>query len=281
MGRCVEIGPGQVLHVQDEGAADAPAVMWFHALGTDSSIWQHQFASLADRYRLIAIDAPGHGGSPPWPSLTQQSLAQSVWQLADRLGLGQVSLVGTSMGAVVALQAAALQPDRVHKLVLCAATLVRPEAMGADLRARSAAAQADDMHALALVMGRRWFPDGTDASPGVRQAIEALVRNTRAQGYADCARVFSTYDLSAALSVLQSRVLLVAGDHDAEVPEHFACLVRQYPLARLLVLPGVGHFPANESPQRFAQAVQEHLALPATDRPLHLQSAAGGVSSVG
>ena len=259
MERLVDVAPGQALHVRDEGAIDAPAVMWFHALGTDSSIWGDLFVSLASGHRLIAIDAPGHGGSPLWTSLSQQSLAQAVWQVADRLGLERLSMVGTSMGAVTALQAAALHPDRLHKLVLCAATLVRPESMGADLRQRSAAAHADDMESLAQRMCRRWFPDGTDATDSLRQAIETLVCQTRPQGYSDGAQAFSTYDLGPALRILQSRTLLVCGDHDAEVPEHFAALVRQHPLARLIVLPGVGHFPANEAPDLFLQVLREHL----------------------
>src|SRR3546814_14984815 len=62
---------GVVLHVQDLGAADKPALVFSNSLGPDFRIWNDVVGQFADRFRIVLYDKRGHGLSeiakPPYP----------------------------------------------------------------------------------------------------------------------------------------------------------------------------------------------------------------------
>src|SRR6185436_14905353 len=68
--------------------------------------------------QLISWDMPGYGKSAPIPEMTWATLADSAVALLDHLGIGQVHLVGHSMGGMVAQEIAARAPARLASLVL-------------------------------------------------------------------------------------------------------------------------------------------------------------------
>jgi len=262
-GQLVALSAGHALHVVDEGQGDAEPLVLLHALGTDASLWDAQARHFAPARRVLRIDAPGHGSTPPWPrgSVTLGTLAEAVWSLLDGLQVDRVVLVGTSMGAVVALQAAALQPARVHRLVLCGAHLVRAAAASAELSRRSEAAmQHGGMERVARTMLDRWFPPASAAAggPGVAHVRHMLLQ-TDPGSYAACAHAMAAYDLSPHLAALQDRSLLVTGECDGDVAMHFQALQQAYPGLQTLCIPAAGHFPAYDMPDVFNRVVAGFL----------------------
>jgi 3-oxoadipate enol-lactonase/4-carboxymuconolactone decarboxylase len=101
-----------------------PALL-IHGAGASSAIWMMTLARLARATRAVAIDLPGHGPSPlPEGGTGALSLAayrDAAGALAATLCLGPSVLVGHSMGALVAIEAALAWPDKVRGLVLCGA----------------------------------------------------------------------------------------------------------------------------------------------------------------
>jgi pimeloyl-ACP methyl ester carboxylesterase len=86
-----------------QGGSGEPALLLLHGLGATGDVWQGWWPLLARRWpgRWLAPDLPGHGGSPPLPSYTFQSLAAAVAGLA---GAGTRTVVlGHSLGGVVGL----------------------------------------------------------------------------------------------------------------------------------------------------------------------------------
>jgi pimeloyl-ACP methyl ester carboxylesterase len=94
-----------------------------HGAGASSAIWMMVMARLARFTRAVAVDLPGHGPSPAPETTTAAPLLESYrdvcGELAALVGLGRSVLVGHSMGALVAIQAALAWPDKVAGLVLC------------------------------------------------------------------------------------------------------------------------------------------------------------------
>jgi pimeloyl-ACP methyl ester carboxylesterase len=114
------------VHGPDPGAG-APAVLLLHGAGMDRSAWALQAPLLGGKgFTALVPDLPGHGRSGGAPLPTIEALAAFVWRLADALGLGRVSLVGHSMGALAALAAAAAGPARAERLALLGAALAMP-----------------------------------------------------------------------------------------------------------------------------------------------------------
>lgn len=101
----------------DEGTG--PTVLLLHGLLMDRSMWDAQIDELKDRYRLVAIDAPGHGES------AGVALGFDFWRhadmvagICDQLQIDAAYWCGQSMGGFTSIRAAMSHPKRVRGLIL-------------------------------------------------------------------------------------------------------------------------------------------------------------------
>jgi pimeloyl-ACP methyl ester carboxylesterase len=111
---------GIKLNYVDSGGEGTP-VLLVHGFPLNLTMWQPQIDALGDRWRLIAPDLKGAGGSegPDEPSqYTVDSYADELKGLLDELGIDRVVLVGLSMGGYVAFAFLRKYADRVSALVL-------------------------------------------------------------------------------------------------------------------------------------------------------------------
>ncbi len=111
---------GLRVHVQRAGEL-GPDVVLIHGVTGDLSIWFlcKAMTELAKGHRVTAYDLRGHGYSDVPPTgYTSADLAGDLLGVMDAVGVHKARLVGHSFGAVVALHAAVLAPDRVEALVL-------------------------------------------------------------------------------------------------------------------------------------------------------------------
>ncbi|MEV6282129.1 alpha/beta hydrolase [Kribbella sp. NPDC051770] len=107
------------LRVSGEG----PAVVFWPSLLMDGTLWNAQAAYFAERFRVVLVDPPGHGGSSPLTgSFSFAECAQVVVQILDALGIDRAHLVGNSWGGMIGGTFAALHPSRVDRAVLMNAT---------------------------------------------------------------------------------------------------------------------------------------------------------------
>ncbi|MFJ3585879.1 alpha/beta fold hydrolase [Streptomyces sp. NPDC090127] len=105
-------------------------VLLLHGLMGSASHWAPTARWLAERHRVVALDQRGHGRSekPPAGPFTREAYVADAAAAVEQLGLGPVTLVGHSMGALTAWQLAAEHPDLVRALVICD---MRASALGA------------------------------------------------------------------------------------------------------------------------------------------------------
>jgi 2-hydroxy-6-oxonona-2,4-dienedioate hydrolase len=106
----------------NEAGTGYPVIM-LHGTGPGATGWSNfsrNVEALAPKYRMIAMDAPGWGGSDPIdPSTEPRNVAhaEAVKLLMDELGLEKAALVGNSMGGAITLQFAAMYPERLSHLI--------------------------------------------------------------------------------------------------------------------------------------------------------------------
>ncbi len=125
---------GVHLVCQVTGPREAPPVVLLHALGERASTWEYVMAGLATAFRVVAVDLRGHGDSG-WPGrYSFEAMRDDVLGVLDQMRLTRVSVVGHSMGGVVAYLLAAEQPERVERLVV--EDVPPPFRRGASLRDR-------------------------------------------------------------------------------------------------------------------------------------------------
>lgn len=112
------ISPDGVEITFDVCGAGEPAIVLVHGWSCDRSYWQGQLELLSRRYQVIALDLAGHGdsglGRREW---TIASFGLDVAAVVTHLGLGEVVLVGHSMGGDVVLEAARQLPEQVRGIV--------------------------------------------------------------------------------------------------------------------------------------------------------------------
>lgn len=98
-----------------------PTVVFCHGAQNDHSVWILQSRYLAHHgYGVLAVDLPGHGRSEG-PALARvEDLADWIAAMLDAAGAKQASVVGHSMGSLIALECAARHPARAAKIALLA-----------------------------------------------------------------------------------------------------------------------------------------------------------------
>jgi 3-oxoadipate enol-lactonase len=249
------------LNHQVTGPEDAPAVVLGPALGTTLDLWAAQVERLSERFRVVAFDHRGHGGSevPPGP-YSIDDLGRDVIELLDELGLEQASYVGISLGAAVGLWLAENAGDRFHRFVL----MCPPSypAGGAEVWTdRAAQVREAGTEAVADATLDRWFlPGWAEAHPDVVAGIRQQLVDTPAEGYAACCEALSVMDLRDGLENISAPVLLLTGDSDKSVPaETVLPLAAAIPGVRFEVLDEAAHLVTVSHADRVNSLLLEHL----------------------
>jgi pimeloyl-ACP methyl ester carboxylesterase len=278
--RSVEVGGVQV-HCYDAGsAAGAAALLLVHGLGDEADTWRHVLGPLAARRRVVALDLPGFGRSGhPRRASTTAFFARVAGDLLGALGIERATLVGHSMGAAVAQRLALARPELVERLVLVAGCLpvhagLPPGPLWAFLTPGLGEAGYTSLRRAAdggYSTLRPYYADLDSLPEADRAFLAARVR----------ARVWSDGQRRAFLSALRwmaidralragsfhdqaahqrTPTLLVWGERDAIVPQAAAyAMAALLPDARVEVLPGAGHHPAQEQPARLVELIEGFL----------------------
>ena len=116
-GRFVRLVDGD-MHVVEDGRPGAPGLLLIHGSAGSAAWWDPVVPALAGACRVIRIDLLGHGGSSPGGRVRHPCSARRVGAALDRLGAGRVTVIGHSMGCMVATALAEQRPDKVAALAL-------------------------------------------------------------------------------------------------------------------------------------------------------------------
>jgi pimeloyl-ACP methyl ester carboxylesterase len=114
----VRLPGGPTLSYREWGRPDAAVVLLLHGLTSSSLGWRNVADVLGDRFRVIAPDARGHGGSEWTHDYSFELMRDDVARFMEHLGILGAIVAGHSMGAVTAYQLAATRPELIRLLVL-------------------------------------------------------------------------------------------------------------------------------------------------------------------
>lgn len=114
----VSLPEGPTVHYREWGRPDGAVVLLLHGLGSDCETWRNVAPALGEQFRVIALDARGHGRSEWTRTYSMEAFRDDVVGFLESLGILAAIIVGHSMGAAVAYQLAATRPELVRLLVL-------------------------------------------------------------------------------------------------------------------------------------------------------------------
>ena len=250
--------PFATLAHEDRG--NGPAIVFLHGHPFSRAMWASQLETLSDEFRVVAPDLPGYGESGTVDQImSMRRFAETVVELLDDLEIARATVVGLSMGGLVAMELGLGYPERVAGLVLAATTAAPPTEEDVERRRRAAAEiDAHGMLGHTADMLPRLFGPAASRDPGLTVPIVETMLRTNPLGAAAALRGRAERpDYERLLGDLGPPALVVAGDRDAySTKEVTDQLVAALPAPEVLILPGVGHFPNLEAPEAFDEAVR-------------------------
>ncbi|MCZ8253828.1 MAG: alpha/beta hydrolase [Hylemonella sp.] len=266
----IEVGVWR-LHVRDSGTPPAhpraPPVLMLHGFGSSLHTWDAWAEELAPRHRVIRVDLPGSGLSPPDPTdnYSDTRTLELLITLLDQLGVERISVIGHSMGGRIAWTLAARYPARMHKLVL-----VAPDGFASPPFDYGQAVDVPAVLALMrYVLPRSVLKMNLKAAYAKPEALseERLSRYhdlIRAPGARDAmlARLRQTVLVppQPLLRQIQAPTLLLWGELDGVIPiTNAGDYLQAIPHSRLARLADVGHVPQEEAAQSTLLLLQEFL----------------------
>lgn len=209
---------------------------------------------------VLAVDAPGHGRSEG-PALDSiEALAEWVFALLDAAGVKNAALVGHSMGALIALEAAARRPERIRALALCGCAAEMPvseKLLSAGLAGEHVAYEM----ITAWGVGRRAQVGGAEA-PGtwMTGGTLRLLEHGRKGVVGIDLRACDRYKGSAAaVQKVKVPTVLVLGSHDRMSPAKAAAPLARIPESQTIVIEQAGHMMMTEQPGRTLDALRSIL----------------------
>jgi len=244
--------------------AGRPLAVFIHGAGLDHTVWALQSRWLAFHgWNVLAVDLPGHGRSDGVPLTSIDELA--AWTVASIAALGATSatLIGHSMGSLIALSAAARHPASVKSMILIGTATGMP--VHADLLN---AAAANDHAAIDMV--NLWgygFSAGIGGSraPGVWMVgagERILERALPGVLHADLAACNAYRDGLADAAKVSAPSMLICGEKDMMTPaKNGRALAKAIAGSTYVELPGAGHMMLAERPYDVLDAMARHLAL--------------------
>ena len=237
-----------------------PALVLQHGFLGGSGYFAPQLARFCHSHDVIAADLPGFAGSAAEPTPESiEGLSKAMIGLLDELHIERFSLLGHSMGGMVALQTALDHPTRIERLVLygTSASGRLPNRFETFEQSIERLRQ-DGVEATAARIAATWFVDGEKA-PFYPLCVEAGRGVTEAAAVA-CLQAIPKWDVSARIGTLDVPTLVLYGDKDRSYGLGDALgLARGIPGACLCILPDCAHNVHLEKPDLFNQVVADFL----------------------
>jgi len=245
----------------DEGSG--PPVVLIHGLQMDRSMFDHQVETLRSDYRVVTIDAPGHGESAAVElGIDFYRFADMVAGVADQLGIKDAVWRGQSMGGFTTMRLALMHPERVKGLVLIDTqahsedpdklaqyeaflTVALDQGVGEDL-----------VNVLLLVYFGQTFAAKPESDIWRKKLLNADVNAEHAMIRA----VFDRDDVHARLGEIRCPAVVIHGEEDVAIePERGEELARDLPDASLVKIAAAGHASPAEQPEAVTEAIGAFL----------------------
>lgn len=255
---------GRRLSYEDSGGEGTP-ILLLHGFPHGAALWESQFAGLGGRFRIIAPDLPGFGGSEPPPdpmSWRIQHYADAAFGLLDELGVEKAVVGGISMGGYVAFSMLRRRPERIQALVLVDTAPGADSEETRDVRTeQQKEAREKGIEELSERLLLRLLSAKHLADPELRKRVKGLMAHPPPSYVAALEAMKHRPDSTPELGRIKLPCLIVVGEEDVITPPRVAqAMQRAIPGSRLVVLPGAGHLSNVEDPEGFNQALSDFVA---------------------
>lgn len=247
--------------------AELPTLVFIHGAQNDHSVWEVPSQHFANNgYNVLAVDLPGHGRSAGAALTTIEAMAAWLLELLTTIGIPQASLIGHSMGSLIALEAARCSPQRFTSLALLGSAYPMKVAGSLLTMARDDEAAAIDL----VVSWSHRQAAQTDPAPNLdlqnntRKLMQHLSAINPAQllftDLSACNQYRQGEQAAASLAQQDCGVLFILAEQDRMTPlKASAALRAACPQSQLALIADCGHAMLGEQPNAVLTALSNFL----------------------
>jgi pimeloyl-ACP methyl ester carboxylesterase len=273
--RQVEL-PGATVNYAEIGEGEP--IVFVHGISGSWQNWLENLPHFGRTHRAVALDLPGFGGSPmPSWTIDMHAYGRLLHDFCEKLGLEGATLVGNSMGGLVAAEAVLSANQRYQRLMLVSAAgfintwlphqrgRATSHAWGAFGPRFGAAARFVVSRRRARYLMFRFF---IRYPSRLRKELlwEQMASGLPAPGFADALDAVIEYDARDRLEEIEIPTMIVWGTDDWVIPSVAAhSYNRRIPHSQLAIFEETGHVPQMERPGRFNEVLEEFLEGPAAE----------------
>jgi 3-oxoadipate enol-lactonase len=250
------------LHCRLSGPDGAPWITLLNSIASNVSMWDGQVAALSADYRVLLLDARGHGESTATPPpYGFDLLVGDVIALWDALSITRSHVIGLSLGGMIAAGLALARPDRLGGVVIANSMMEATPAFVESWDARITLAREHGIDAVVEPTLARWLTSAFIETQIERvAAVRTMIRSTSLDGFIGTAEALKTLDYRKRLTEITRPCLFIAGREDIACPvagiKAEAALVTG---AQYAELSPAAHISNLEQPDDFTRAVLDFL----------------------
>ena len=256
-------------NVHESGVAEGPPIVFVHGYGCDQNMWRFVAPAFEATHRVVLFDHVGYGGSDlsAWSAERYSSLdayAADLVEIVDALDLRGATVVGHSVSAMVAVEAAIARPDRIGRLVL-----VGPSPRYLDDEGYSGGFSRSDIDELIDAVDSNYLGWASTMAPLIvgnadRPELGAELTNSFCRADPEVARQFARVTFLSDSRDLLAKVpvptLVLQCREDVIAPRQVGEFVHdQIPGSELVVLDATGHCPNLSAPAETIAAIEAFL----------------------
>jgi pimeloyl-ACP methyl ester carboxylesterase len=243
----------------DEG--EGKAIVLLHGFCGSSRYWESIIPQLAERYRVIAPDLPGHGQSGLLPEgATIEGMADTIKELIDELNLGKVTLFGHSLGGYITLAFAEKYTNQLNGFSLVHST-AHPDSDEAKKGRMANVEKVQQQGIQALIDGlvpKLFSPKHLDE--GYVKTAKEIGYGTKPEGaIRTLIAMKNRPDRNHVLQETSLHVLLIAGEQDQIIPAEKTFSVTKDNITQA-VIKGAGHMSMYERPEGLSDDIKRFLS---------------------
>lgn len=234
------------------------ALLFVHGVGSTAKIWDAQLEAFGSDALCAAIELRGNGTQKPDPDpsvVNRAGYAEDVLAVADALRVERFTLVGCSLGGVVAFELWHRAPHRIEAMVLLGAFARYPDG---ERVAHDIAAQVRDAGDMRVFGERRAAQLGLPPAR-LRETVEQMACKT-VECYIAATYATWTGDYRDALPTIDVPTLVAYGEHDPVAPRALAREIASgISGAEVAEIPGAGHVANADNPDAFNALLREFI----------------------
>lgn len=252
-------------HYDVEGEGEH--LLFLHGWGVDKRIWRQQAKFFAQYYRVMTIDLPGHGKSS-WEKIPLQGMVMDLKAILATLHFKDVSVIGSSLGGLVALKLYEAFPDGIKRLIFVGSmpkfskSSDYPHGLDVQKMRRLGSQLTSDYPSIVNIFFRSLFTKQERQTRRYKwlQKFRQYDETPMKQALVDYLDILEQEDLREVLKKVHIPIQFINGRDDEICTSQTVAFLRGVrPESRFDFFEQCGHFPFLSKPHEFNKVVEEFL----------------------